>query len=74
VKVEVAVDTEDKASHIVLGMFHLVQEKYSFPRHDHDCVSNYKLSRDFEEMRMSIFLNFVPQVMTSHDTGFIDML
>lgn len=48
-KVEVAEDIGDKASHIVLGMFHLVQEQYSFPRRDHDFVSNYKLSRDFEE-------------------------
>lgn len=49
-KVEVAEGTRDKASHIVLGMFHLVQEQRSFPRCDHDYVSNYKVSRDFEEM------------------------
>lgn len=49
-KGEVTDNTGDKASHIVLGMFHLVQDQYSVPRCDHDYVSNYILSRDFEEI------------------------
>lgn len=48
-KVEVAEDTGNKTSLIKLGMFHLVQEQYSFPRCDHDYASNCKLSREFEE-------------------------
>lgn len=73
-KGEVTGDRGDEASHIVLGVFYLVQDQYSVPRHDHDFVSGYILSRDFEETGMSFSLSFLPQVVQSHDIGFIDML